>query len=73
MVEHLDMTLGFHVKRLLHGRLTYQYRHVAVQHVHLFLGVRHHCAGRPDTRYADDDAPHEKGGADDSHQLDFVF
>ena len=73
MVEHLDMALGFHVERFLHRRAAYQYGHVAVQHIHLLLSVRNHHAGRPDTRHADDDAPHEKGGADNSDQFDFVL
>ena len=67
------MTLGFHVQRLVHRGAVDEDGHVAVQHIHFFLRVRDHRAGRPDARYADDDASHQKGGADDAHQLDFVL
>ena len=45
----------------------------AVQHIHFLLSVRNHRAGRPDTRHADDDAAHKKGGANNSDQFDFVL
>ena len=73
MVEHFHMAFGLYIQGLVHCRSPYQYRYVAVQHVHLLLGVCYHRAGCPDTGYADDDASYEESGTYDADQLDFVF
>ena len=73
VVEHLDVTLGLHLQRLVHGAPLDEDRDVAVQYVDLLMGIGDHAPGRDDARHADDDATGEEQSADDSHQLDLVF
>lgn len=45
MVEHLNMALGFHVQRLIHGRLADEDGDCAVKHVDFLVRVINHALG----------------------------
>ena len=72
-MEHLYMTLGFHVKRFFHGAPIYQHWDIAVQDINLLLGITHHALCCPDTAKTDDDAAYKEETANNHHQLYFVF
>ena len=73
VVEHLYMTLGFHIEGFFHGGAVDQYRHVAVQYIYFLLCICNHRPCRPDTAHADDDAAGKEERTDDADQFDFIF
>ena len=73
MVEHFDMTAGFHIERFFHRSALHQYRHVAVQHIDFLLRIGYHAPCRPDARQADDHASRDDRHANNPHQFDFVL
>ena len=73
LVEHFHMALGFHIQRFLHRASIHEDRHCAVKDIDLLVGIIDHRPGCPDAGDTDDDAARKEEGADNQHQLDFVF
>ena len=48
MMEHLHMTLGFHIERFFHRTAIDEDWHIAIEDINLLVGIVHHGAGGPD-------------------------
>ena len=73
VMEHLDMTLCFHIQCLIHRRTLHQNWHVAIQHIDFVLCIHHHILRRPDAADAYQHTPNQKQATDDSHQLHLIL